>query len=75
MRKFGFKVYPSDANFILFRCEFPLDELLLNEGILIRNCVNYSGLGDGYFRIAVRLHADNETLVKALEKVTKWQKT
>ncbi len=73
--KFGFKVFPSDANFILFRCELPLDELLLSEGILIRNCANYSGLGEEYFRIAVRLHADNETLIKAIEKVTKWQKT
>ncbi len=75
LEKFGFKVFPSDANFILFRCEFPLDELLLNEGILIRSCANYSGLGDGYFRVAVRLHDENEALINTIEKVTKWQKT
>jgi len=75
LKLFGFTVYPSDANFILFHCEFPLDELLLNEGILIRSCSNYSGLGDGYFRVAVKLHAENEQLIKAIEKVIKWQKT
>ncbi len=73
--KIGFKVYPSDSNFILFRCEYPLYELLLNEGILIRNCVNYSGLGNGYFRVAVKLHNENEALIQTIEKVTKWQKT
>ncbi len=74
LEKYGFKVYPSDADFILFRCGLPLDELLLNEGILIRSCGNYSGLGDGYFRIAVRLREENEKLVGAIEKVMKWQK-
>ena len=75
IRKLGFKVYPSDVNFILFDCGFPLDELLLNEGILIRNCANYSGLGDGYFRVAVRCHDENKALVEAIERVTKWQRT
>ena len=71
----GFTVYPSDANFILFKCGYPLDELLENEGFIIRNCGNYSGLGKGYFRIAVRLHKENEALMNAIEKVIKWQKT
>lgn len=74
LKKFGFTVYPSDTNFILFRCEIPLDEMLINEGILIRNCANYSGLGEGRFRVAVRLHDENEALINAIEKVTKWQK-
>ncbi|MBQ4310797.1 MAG: pyridoxal phosphate-dependent class II aminotransferase [Oscillospiraceae bacterium] len=73
--KIGFEVYPSDANYILFRCKYPLDELLLKEGILIRNCNNYSGLGNGYFRTAVRLHEENAALIEAIERVTKWQKT
>jgi threonine-phosphate decarboxylase len=71
---FGFTVYPSDANFILFRCGIPLDDLLLNEGILIRNCAGYSGLESGFFRIAVRLHEENTELVSAIERVLKWQR-
>ena len=72
--KFGFEVFPSDADFILFRCDAPLDRLLLNEGIMIRNCSDYSGLSEGCFRIAVRLHEENEMLVRGIEKVMKWQK-
>ena len=66
----GFDVIPSDANFILFRCGIPLDELLLEKGILIRNCSNYSGLELGWFRIAVRTHAENEVLAAAIDEIT-----
>ena len=66
---FGFKVYPSQANFILFRCCLPLDEMLIKEKIAIRNCGGYIGLSEGYFRIAVRTHAENEMLVKAVERI------
>ena len=74
LSRFGFTVYPSDANFILFGCDIPLDELLIKEGILIRNCENYSGIGKGYFRVAVRLRSENQALIEAIEKVMKWQK-
>ncbi len=73
--KCGLEVYHSDANFILFRCGIQLDELLLGEGILIRNCADYNGLGNGFFRVAVRLHDENEALIDAVRKVTKWRKT
>jgi threonine-phosphate decarboxylase len=68
LRKFGFRVFKSEANFILFRCDMPLDELLLREKIAIRNCGNYEGLSDGYFRIAVRNHEENAMLVSAVRR-------
>lgn len=68
LRNFGFKVYPSEANFILFYTELPLDEMLLSEKILIRNCANFEGLEQGYFRIAVRSHEENSALVSAIER-------
>lgn len=68
LRNFGFKVYPSEANFILFYTELPLDEMLLSEKILIRNCANFDGLEQGYFRIAVRSHEENSALVSAIER-------
>lgn len=68
LQYWGFKVYPSEANFILFQCALPLDELLLKEKIAIRNCANYMGLGEGYFRIAVRTHAENQMIVAAIER-------
>lgn len=68
LRNFGFKVYPSEANFILFYTKLALDEMLLSEKILIRNCVNFDGLEQGYFRIAVRSHEENSALVSAIER-------
>lgn len=68
LRNFGFKVYPSEANFILFYTELPLDEMLLSEKILIRNCANFAGLEQGYFRTAVRTHEENSALVGAIER-------
>lgn len=67
----GFKAYPSKANFILFKCGLPLDELLLRKKIAIRNCRDYAGLGEGYFRIAVRNHDENTRLIDAIERVMK----
>lgn len=64
----GIKVYPSDANFLLFQSVPELGEYLLREGILIRNCDNFAGLGDGYFRIAVRTHPENEVLISAVRR-------
>lgn len=68
LRNFGFKVYPSEANFILFYTKLALDEMLLGEKILIRNCANFDGLEQGYFRIAVRSHEENSALVSAIER-------
>lgn len=68
LRNFGFKVYPSEANFILFYTKLPLDEMLSSEKILIRNCANFDGLEQGYFRIAVRSHEENSALVSAIER-------
>lgn len=68
LQSFGFKVYPSEANFILFYTKLPLDEMLLRQKILIRSCENFNGLTNGYFRIAVRSHEENIMLVKAIER-------
>lgn len=68
LNKFGFKVFESKANFILFNCDIPLDEMLLREKIAIRNCSNYEGLSDGYFRVAVRSREENIMLISAIRR-------
>ncbi|MGN0604705.1 MAG: pyridoxal phosphate-dependent aminotransferase [Oscillospiraceae bacterium] len=68
LRRLGLKVYPSEANFILFYAELLLDEMLLRQNILIRNCENFNGLSRGFFRIAVRTHEENFALVSAIER-------
>ena len=73
LRKLGFYVFPSDANFILFRTGVKMScdiyGALLEEGILIRDCGDMKGLCKGYYRIAVRTHAENEVLVASLKKL------
>ncbi len=69
LRLLGFEVIPSEANFILFRCDAPLDEMLIRRGIAIRNCGNYDGLGSGWYRTAVRLRGENELLLAAIREV------
>lgn len=68
MRRLGIVVFHSDANYILFRCERnDLVEALLEYGILIRDCSDYDGLEEGYYRIAIRQHNENSGLLSALE--------
>ncbi|MDE5583565.1 MAG: aminotransferase class I/II-fold pyridoxal phosphate-dependent enzyme, partial [Ruminococcus sp.] len=63
------KVFDSEANFIFFRCEKNIYELLKNSKILIRNCENYKGLSSGFFRVAVRTHEENIMLVSAVRRI------
>lgn len=66
LKKLGFKVYKSDADFILFYSKLPLYDILLNKGILIRDCSNYVGLSEGYFRVAVKTFDENVRLLKVI---------
>ncbi len=67
LSRLGFEVYPSDVNFILFKSNrLDLQEKLLDYSILIRDCSDYKGLSKGFYRIAVKLHNENEGLITAL---------
>ncbi|MBQ9610773.1 MAG: aminotransferase class I/II-fold pyridoxal phosphate-dependent enzyme [Lachnospiraceae bacterium] len=63
----GFRVYPSVTNFIMFYSDIPLYDLLLEEGILIRDCSDFKGLSKGYYRIAVKNHEDNVLLIDKIK--------
>ena len=65
----GIRVYPGDANYLLIRSAPDLYDRLLAKGIMVRRCANFSGLDETYFRIAVRRHKDNETLIKAIGEI------
>ncbi|MGI6011058.1 MAG: pyridoxal phosphate-dependent aminotransferase [Ruminococcus sp.] len=69
MARLGLQVYDSQANYIFFQGPSDLYERCLEEGILIRDCSNYPGLGRGYFRTAVKNHRENIQLIAVLEKV------
>jgi len=66
--------YPSVANFILIKIKAPfssswLANELAGKGILIRDCSNFTGLSDKFFRIAVRTREENEKLIYNLEQI------
>lgn len=66
LKALGIRVLPGAANFLLFYSAIPLYRLLLQKGILIRDCSNFRGLGEGYYRIAVRSRRENEILLKEI---------
>lgn len=72
----GFHPLPSRTNFLLVRIDRPggdalrLRSYLLEKKILIRVCDSF-GLGNDYFRIAVRRRKDNRRLLAALREWTK----
>lgn len=68
LESLGFFVCPSHANYILFKAARDLDVQLQKKGIAIRNCANYKGLGEGWYRIAVKQHFQNEQLIEAIHK-------
>ena len=65
----GFWVCPSRANYLLFQGRPDLREQLRKQGIAIRSCGNYHGLEQGWYRITVRLHEENERLIQAMKEV------
>lgn len=69
LARLGLCVFPSEANYILFRTEteISLRERMEQRGVLIRACGNYRGLDDRHYRIAVRGHDENERLIAALK--------
>ena len=69
LRQLGLRVIGSHTNYILFYSDRELREPLLEKGIQIRSCANYPGLEAGWYRIAVKLPRENETLLAALKEI------
>lgn len=70
----GLRPYPPEANFILVKIETELSssklqEELAKKGILIRDCSNFAGLDDTFFRVAVRKREKNLRLIESLKDV------
>lgn len=71
LARLGFQVIPGEANYLLFFSPKPLLASLRRRGILLRDCGNYKGLCDGWYRAAVRGREDNMRLIAALEEAVK----
>ena len=66
----GIQPLASAANYLLVKTEMSATQLqqklLVNYQIVIRDCISFPELGDRYFRIAVRLPAENDRLAEAI---------
>ncbi len=73
LRKIGFRVFPSAANFLFVELPAQINahelrsNLIERDYIIVRDCSTYSELETGRFvRVAVRNRPDNISLVKAM---------
>lgn len=69
LNELGFVVYPSKANFLLFESKWELEKALEQQEIGIRNCGNFKGLDETFYRIAIRKREENLVLLEALERI------
>lgn len=65
--RLGFEVYPSEANFILFKADRELFEELLRQGIVVRNLNNLIGLEGNFIRMTIGKREENDRVLKLLE--------
>lgn len=70
MEQLDLRVYPGKANYLFFYTDIPnYQERLAEHGILVRNCSNYMGLKDGYYRAAVLTAKNNDRLLAAMKQL------
>ncbi len=71
----GFLPYKPTANYIFVKINSDgmtsslLCKQLLEHGIAVRDCSNFIGLNDRYFRVAVRTRDENTRLIAALKTI------
>lgn len=72
----GLKVFTPTSNFILCKLEGShiksakrLQEALLKGRLLIRDCGNFRGLNEKFFRVAVRTRRENKALILRMRQV------
>ncbi|MDO4478156.1 MAG: histidinol-phosphate transaminase [Lachnospiraceae bacterium] len=69
------KVYPADANFILFRILKPdvdadqLFEHCIRKGLMIRNCASFPFLDNSFVRFCLMEPAQNDALMEAFREL------
>lgn len=64
LKNTGIRVFDGEADFLLIYTDIPLYGELLKRGILIRDCQNFRGLTEGYYRVAVKTREENIRLWK-----------
>lgn len=68
---FGLDVYDSKANYLFMKGPKNFYDEMLKENILIRDCSNYLGLSNGFYRIAIKTREENQFFLEKARKL--WQ--
>jgi len=69
------KVYPSETNFLLIEItrgdltSTQLRDGLAKRGLLIRDCKDFDGLNDRFFRVTVRRPEENKKLIEQIKSI------
>lgn len=71
LKSIGINVFSSQANFLLCKYCKNISRDLLKKGIIVRDCSDFVGLDDTYFRVAVRTKEENMILFEAIKKLVK----
>ena len=58
------------GNIIFFKTRPRLHVFSIVNGIMLRDCSNLEGMPEGYYRVAVKSHEENEKLIEMLRQ---WQ--
>lgn len=69
LNSIGIEIFPSKANFLLCRYKNNLSRDLLESGIIVRDCSDFIGMNDTYFRVAVKTNSENKILVDTIRKL------
>lgn len=71
LSELGLKYYPSRANFYLIETGRvrEIASVLLKRRLLVRDCSNFRGLGNGHIRVAVKTRRENAMLFRELADV------
>jgi len=74
MEQLGLRVWPGEANYLFFYTDIPnYWQLLAEQGFLLRDCSNYRGLTEGYYRTAILTPEKNDLLLAAMAKIRRNQ--
>lgn len=69
-REIPYRVYPSDANFVLVdvspHTAEQAVELLAKRGVIVRSCTSFPGLGDQYIRVSIGDAWENERFLQEI---------
>lgn len=71
LKRFGFEVFPSEANFVLFKAGKEIFERLLTRKIVVRILSGFMGLKGDFIRMTIGKEEENDKVLEILSECSK----